>query len=289
VSALAEHAATGATTMCRAWLLSRRDGARFGFTDHDGPLVVEGVTCRAATGLTAGALQSATGLSVDNVEAAGALSDEAITAADLRAGLWDAAEVSVWLVNWADPAQRQCLFAGRLGEIGWGEGAFRADLRGVSEALNRVRGRVYQARCDAVLGDGRCRARVRDARFSAEVPLEAVSGESLLVPAIERFAGGWLVRGTVEVLDGPSKGAVATIRKDVRQGARRRLVLWESLAMRPEPGTRLRVTAGCAKTAKACRVKWDNFANFRGFPHVPGEDWLLAHPAGHDVNDGGRR
>jgi hypothetical protein len=25
-------------------------------------------------------------------------------------------------------------------------------------------------------------------------------------------------------------------------------------------------------------MKFDNFLNFRGFPHVPGEDWIMASP-----------
>ena len=57
-----------------------------GFTDHDRDIVVDGVTCRADTGMTAKALQQTTGLSVDNSEAVGALSDAAITEGEILAG-----------------------------------------------------------------------------------------------------------------------------------------------------------------------------------------------------------
>jgi uncharacterized phage protein (TIGR02218 family) len=30
------------------------------------------------------------------------------------------------------------------------------------------------------------------------------------------------------------------------------------------------VTAGCDKSVKTCKAKFDNEVNFRGFPHVPG-------------------
>ena len=69
------HLATGLTTVARCWALTRSDGLRLGFTDHDCDLDFDGLSFRAGTGLSAMALQQATGLSVDNTEALGALSD----------------------------------------------------------------------------------------------------------------------------------------------------------------------------------------------------------------------
>ena len=63
---LLAHLATGATTICRAWAVTRKDQRVLGFTDHDGDLEFGGIVFRANTGLSARALQLATGLSVDN-------------------------------------------------------------------------------------------------------------------------------------------------------------------------------------------------------------------------------
>ena len=41
-AALDAHLATGATTLCWCWRLTRRDGIRFGFTDHDRDVVFDG-------------------------------------------------------------------------------------------------------------------------------------------------------------------------------------------------------------------------------------------------------
>ena len=46
------------------------------------------------------------------------------------------------------------------------------------------------------------------------------------------------------------------------------------------------ITAGCDKHFKTCKAKFDNSANFRGFPHVPGIDFALAVPDGGGKNDG---
>ena len=41
--ALQAHLATCATTVCRAWAVTRNDGVVLGFTDHDAPLAFEGI------------------------------------------------------------------------------------------------------------------------------------------------------------------------------------------------------------------------------------------------------
>ena len=114
---LLDHLGQGVTTVCRAWLVTRRDGVAFGFTDHDRDLGFEGYVFKASSGMTARTLQQTTGLAVDNSETVGALSDAAVDEADLIAGRFDGAEVRAWLVNWADTAQRIEQFRGNLGEI----------------------------------------------------------------------------------------------------------------------------------------------------------------------------
>ena len=60
-AALQAHLDTGATTLARAWLLTRVDGVRYGFTDHDRDLSFDDVVFRADSGLTAKALAQSTG------------------------------------------------------------------------------------------------------------------------------------------------------------------------------------------------------------------------------------
>lgn len=69
--ALYQHLGGGITTVCHCWLVTRKDGETYGFTDHDRDLTFEGHVFKASSGLSAGALQQTTGLSVDNSEAVG--------------------------------------------------------------------------------------------------------------------------------------------------------------------------------------------------------------------------
>ncbi len=275
---LIDHLAGGITTTCLCWALVRRDGVVLGFTDHDRDLTFDGVAFRAGTGLTARALEQTTGLSVDNTEAVGALSDAAVTEADLRAGRYDGAEVRCWLVNWAAPDARMLRFRGHLGEVAHGAGGFRAELRGLAEALNRPTGRVIQAGCDAALGDARCGFDLGSAGYGGTFTLEAVQGAVLVPGEVAGFEPGWFERGTCLVLDGAGAGLRGWVKSDRLAGATRVVELWQEFGAAVASGDRVQLVAGCDKRAETCRSKFDNFANFRGFPDVPGEDWLAASP-----------
>lgn len=278
-----------ATTEARAWRLTRADGRTLGFTDHDRDLEFDGTVFRAASGLTARALAQATGLAVDNTEAAGALSDAGLTEADILAGRWDGAGLTIWAVDWTGPANRRILFRGSLGEIARQGGAFRAELRGLTEPLQQGHGRVFGAVCPAVLGDARCRFDTSAEGFATEAALTATerNGGDLLVPPLPDFAPGWFAEGRVAFLTGAAQGLTAVVRADRAEGGQRRLNLWAAPGVLPAPGDRMRLEAGCDKRAVTCRVKFQNILNFQGFPHLPGEDWLLAAP--QSGASGGRR
>lgn len=280
---LLDHMAGGITTTCLAWAVERVDGLVLGFTDHDRDLAFEGVTFRAGSGLTARALQQSTGLSVDNTEAVGAFSDDAIREVDLRVGRFDGAAVRCWLVNWADPAERLLRFAGSIGEVSHGPAGFRAELRGLAEALNRPQGRVIQGACDATLGDARCRFDLAQAGYAGRFEVVSVrDGQvfSLREPGggTGGFEAGWFERGLLVFEDGAAAGLRGWVKADRIKDGVRVVELWQEPGVVAAAGDHVRIVAGCDKRGETCRSKFDNFLNFRGFPDVPSEDWLTASP-----------
>ena len=289
-AALRTHLATGLTTICRCWLVTRSDGVTLGFTDHDRDVSFDGYTFRADTGMTAQTMVQAAGLSVDNTEALGILTDDAVTEADIEAGRYDAAEVRSWLVNWQDPAARELRFRGRIGDIARGAGGFTAELRGLTEALNVAVGRSFHPVCDAELGDSGCKFDVSQPDFQADVIASVVEENRVF-----RFADpvlkpkDWFTRGVLEVQTGTAAGLIARIREDRLAGADRIISLWDPLRAEVAVGDTLRITAGCDKSLYTCGAKFGNVLNYRGFPHIPGEDWLAAVPRSGEDNDGGSR
>lgn len=270
------------TTLCRAWAIQRPDGLVLGFTDHDARLHFGGIAFRPDHGMSARALVQGSGLSVDNSEAEGALSDDAITERDLLAGRWDGATLRMWEVDWSDTRQRKLVFAGSLGEVSRKQGAFRAELRGLSEPLSTAQGRVYHPRCSARLGDRSCGLDLAGAGLWAEPVVEGLEeGRVFRFSAFGNFDSGWFERGALMMLDGDAGGLRGVVKNDTAlPGGAREIELWQSLGIVPSVGDRLRLTAGCDKRAETCRTKFGNFPNFRGFPHLPPEDWLMTPQAG---------
>ena len=290
MSALLEHLQGKLTSVARCWAVTRRDGQVFGFTDHDRALSFDGVSFRADSGMTARVLEQVTGLAVDNTEAIGALSDISVTEADINAGRFDGADVQAWLVNWQDVSQREQVFAGTIGEIKRADGAFYAELRGLSEALNRPVGSVFQGGCQAVLGDAKCRHDLDAPGYSTELPVEMVeAGRVFSFAGIAGFDDRWFERGRLRVLSGAAEGLMAVVKNDRLDGDVRVIELWEELRAPISQGDMVRLEAGCDKRRETCRLKFNNLLNFRGFPHIPGEDWLVGYPTANGRHDGGSR
>lgn len=285
-AALLAHLETGSTHLCQCWSITRADGVTYGFTDHDRPLNFDGIAFQADSGLSARALALSTGLAVDNSEAVGLLQADVINEADITAGRFDGADVRNWQVRWDDTAQRRLQFRGRIGEITRQAGQFQVELRGLTDLLNQPTGRTFLKTCDAVLGDRRCGVATDDAAFAVTLPVLDPDASGRFDVADTGNADGWFVQGRVEVITGAAKGLVATIKHDRPEAGRRRMTLWTALRADLTAGDMVRLIAGCDRRAETCRAKFDNLINFCGFPHMPGDDWLVSVPRS-DAADGG--
>lgn len=287
---LATHLASGATHVCHCWSLARRDGVMLGFTDHDQAIAFDGISFQPESGLSARALASTTGLSVNNTEAVGVLTSDRINETDIEAGRYDGAEVTIWLVQWDDTDAKQVRFVGTIGEITRASGGFQAELRGLTEALNQPQGRSYMRDCTAVLGDDRCRVDTSDPDFSIELEAGVVDAVRVYrFAAFGDFDVGWFEAGFLHVLSGQGAGLRAAIKSDQAVGAQRVITLWEPIKAAVTEGDRLRLTAGCDKRVQTCRQKFSNLLNFRGFPDIPGDDFLVSVPRSDGNTSGGSR
>ncbi|WP_227267852.1 DUF2163 domain-containing protein [Roseobacter weihaiensis] len=287
---LKAHLKSGLTTIAHAWAIERKDGTILGFTDHDRDLSFEGITFRADTGLTALSLAQSTGLSVDNTEALGALSDLSIREDEIEQGRFDGAEVRAWMVNWTDVSQRRLQFRGLIGELSRADGGFQAELRGLTEALNRPLGRVYQKPCTAVLSDSACRFDVTKPGFSIELAVEYTDQSRIFRwEGFDGFEQDWFARGRLEVLEGPAAGLWGMVKQDRLEGETRTIELWEPIRSPLAYGVTVRLIAGCDKRSETCRLKFQNLANFQGFPDLPEDDWMMAVPKSSGANTGGSR
>ena len=286
--ALQAKLSSGVTTLARCWIVTRRDGVVMGFTDHDVDLTVAGTLCRAGTGLTASEATARLGLQVDGSEIAGALADDSLAEADLAAGRYDAAHIETWLVDWSEPSLKLLTARGTLGEVKREANAFTAELRGPADALSQESGRLYTVRCGADLGDSRCRIDLTSPAFRGSGAVVAVDGTSDFVASgLGGFADGWFSAGRLSWTAGANAGLAIEIKLHRVTDGAVRLTLWQAMAETIVAGDTFMVTAGCDKRFATCRDRFANTDNVRGFPHIPGNDFLIATPAqGAPGNDG---
>jgi uncharacterized phage protein (TIGR02218 family) len=284
---LAAHLATGVTTLCRCWKLTRGDGVVQGFTDHDEAIGLDGVSCEPESGFDASEDTSATGFAVGGLEVLGALSSDRLSVDDLAVGLYDNAAVEVWLVNWTTPAERLLLRAGHLGEVSREDGAFRAEIRGLADAFDQPQGRAFRHGCDADLGDHRCTVDLTDAAYRGSGTVTAPNGKRRFAASgLSAFAAGWFERGRLTWTGGANSGRAIEVRAHRLAGALATLELWQPMHFDIATGDTFTVTAGCDKLFSTCVVKFANGVNFRGFPHMPGNDFALSYARANGTNDG---
>lgn len=287
--ALQAHLDTGATTLCWCWRITRHDGAKLGFTDHDRDLTFDGTTFEAATGFTASEVRESIGLSVDNLEVDGALRSDRLAADDLEAGLYDDAAVEIFRVNWIEPAQRLLIRAGSLGEVRRDSGAFTAEIRGVSHYLQQEAGRSFQYSCDAILGDSRCGINLALPAFRGTGSIVAAQSPTRFTASgLAAYASDWFSRGLVSWTGGPNLGRSVEVKLHTVIDGDVVLELWQRPASVIAAGHAFQITAGCDKRIETCRARFANAANFRGFPHMPGNDFVTGYPNSDDANNDGR-
>ncbi len=289
-SSLTAHLATGTTTLCTCWRLTLATGEELGFTDHDRTLVFDGTTFESQSGFTASELESSLGMSVDNLDASGALESSRLDAERLKAGDFDHAEVQVWQVNWIDVAQRHLIKSGHLGEVTYGANHFTAEVRGLAHLFNQPKGRLHQYGCDAELGDSRCGVNADAIAFRGTGIVTTSNGVFFEMSGLASYADDWFTRGFVEWLTGANAGRRMRIKRHRILSATSRIELWSAPYQIPQPGDQAHVIAGCDKQLGTCQSKFENVANFRGFPHMPGTDFVMQVASAEDPkNDGGRR
>lgn len=274
------HLKSGATTLATCWILRRKDGLVLGFTDHDRTLDLDGVSCEPVSGMTGTELRQSSGFDADDQEVAGALTSDRLTEADLLSGRYDGARIETWRVNWADTSQKAHLRTGYMGEIRRTDQAFEAEIRGFSAAMEQRQGRIFQYGCDAQLGDSRCGLDLSSAGRRTEATLVAILSQTeVQVQLDDAIEPGHLSRGVIEILSGEAKAIRYDILSHREEGSKVLLETWLPVHTGLKAGDRMRLTVGCDKQFATCRKRFSNGLNFRGFPHIPGNDFLLTYPS----------
>lgn len=158
-ASLKAHLRQGVTTICTCMEVRRKDGKSYRFTDHDEPVVTGATEYVPYSSFARSSISTGADLEVDQMEIRGILNSKYIARDDVAAGLFDFAEVRVFVLNYEKPDEGAVtLRLGWLGEVTMNEDStFTAELRGLSQVYTYRIGEAYQPECRADLGDRRCR------------------------------------------------------------------------------------------------------------------------------------
>jgi hypothetical protein len=157
--AMRAHLDAETTRLAAIWRITRKDGQKFFFTDHDRDIVFGGEVYRADAGFARTAIRSDAGFAVDNLDLVGVFAEGGIVEDDVRAGLFDGAGIAISFVRWDDPDGHGeiRLRRGTLGETRLTpQGYFTAELRGLAQPLAQSTLKMWSPECRADLGDARC-------------------------------------------------------------------------------------------------------------------------------------
>ena len=275
------------THMCSCWKILRRDGVVQGFTDHDDPLVFDGVTFAADGGLHMRGQDDRLGLTGSKSDVGGALLQFSIDEAALSSGAYDGASVETWLVDWCDPSFRLLMNVEVMGEVRRADHVFSADLRSLAQVFEQETGRRFMKTCSADLGDAHCGVNLNQPRYLTQAIVQSVPDAAHLSVTLTGFADRWFTNGQLRVLNGSQKGALCPIKAHRQEEDRAQIALWTPLTPALAPSDQIELRAGCDKSFATCGAKFSNRVNFRGFPHIPGNDVLMAVASKEIVMDGG--
>jgi len=258
------------TSIGICWRIERADGAGIALTSHDRALTIAGTTYEAAPGMLPAAIQRRAGLEPNGSEVAGAITTGSLDEQDLVLGRWDGARVAMVAADWDRPLAAEVpLMRGELGEVRLEESEFRAELRGAASRLQAAVCQETSPECRAELGDKRCGVDLAGRNMLARVV--EVYGRGLL---LDRTVSAEFLWGRARFMSGANCGLISLLvaiddnRVELRDSARAEI----------EPGDQIELRHGCDKSFATCWGRFANAANFRGEPHLPGNDLLTRYP-----------
>lgn len=269
--------AKGTTTIARCWRFERRDGHVVTVTTCARDLLINGEVYRSKDGVNPTAIAQEASAAVSNSDVTGTMAAESVSEAELFAGLWDGAFVSVFEVNYRDLSMGSMqLQSGNIGDVKAGRSAFTAEVRGLTQRLQKVVGRVYTAGCPWVFGSigstyvPACNIDLGP--LTATGAFTSVTNLRTMADSARGEASDYFGAGLITITSGDNAGVQMEI-YSFESGV---FVLHLPLPYAVAVGDTYSVTPGCRKRfTEDCRTKWANTNNFGGFPQVPGSDKVL--------------
>lgn len=268
-------------TLCYCWVVTRKDGTKLGFTDHDEPITINDIKCQPETGMVTGSSEIESGFAINGGQVEAALNADAISTEDILAGLYDRATIQHYLVNWQAPENIELLRTMTIAKVTKSNGQFTAEMDGLLSGFDAPQGRYFRRQCDAELGDQNCGVDLNNmAHQTSSTIVQDAEGHTVTIEVLDQAEAAFQ-NGTLTIDDLSYK--IANIRANDAHWV---IQLREPLKTALTKNMPCRLTKGCDKSFATCKSQFDNGLNFRGFPHLPGSDAAYQFAKREDIFDG---
>jgi uncharacterized phage protein (TIGR02218 family) len=240
-------------------------------------LLFNGVLYLSKNGFNPKAISQEATAAVVNTEVEGFLSPE-ITEADFESGKWDGCTVEMIEVNYrslSDGAMRLATFT--MGDIKVTRSAFNAEMRGLTQRLQKTVGRLVTKGCPWVFGSispdnytPACNKALGPLTVTGT--LTGATDRRTFADSARSEASDYFGAGVITFTSGANVGQALEI-YSFASGA---FVTYLPFLNNPAIGDTYSLTPGCRKRyTEDCRTKFANTNNFGGFDQLPGPDKVL--------------
>ena len=177
------------------------------------------------------------------------------------------------MINYNDTSQGIVkLISGNLGESELTEYGATAEMVSLGMRLKNKIGRVYGYKCDAELGDDRCKVDLSS--FTVTGAVSSVVDRREFNDLSLTQADGYFKYGQVTFTSGNNAGWT----RECKSYADGNFKMLFPFPYEIQSMDEYEAIAGCDNYFATCKSKFDNAIHYRGFPHLPGRDEISKYP-----------
>lgn len=269
---------------CTCWKVELINGSILRFTDHDKIIeLFDGENYTPAGGYSESAQRKEAGIKADNLDVVGLIDDVTISTDDIRAGFYDNAQVTHYIINWMYPwASPIITDVAWIANIDYNRSRWECELLGISNWLRKDVGGKHNKRCRYQFCESATRC-------TLDKPTYTSAG--LIITSIEhdrrQFSAGafdpgnafeddYFKYGEFEWKTGNNAGIKGWIESYDATNKKFTLRLFTPFDI--EIGDTFDVVAGCDGDWLTCVGKFDNGINHGGYWKIPGKEDALKTP-----------
>lgn len=270
------------STYCYCWIITRSDGFKMGFTNHDRQLTIAGVNCTPFIPFESTSTTKTAELNVDNIETKSITNDFYVDETDIRRGLYDEAVRDIYLYDWLNGTIVSQVFRGNFGDytLGYlptGSRTYNFQTISTTERLNNSISKKTTSICPYKFlsqgASGEACNRVIDSSVRIATVLTGVVNSHVLQLGFGLDNWSGYKYGELQFANG--NFSQRTFYIEEAQGLN--VTISEDLPYPPDIGCDVILTRHCDGSVAACR-DYNNLPNYGAYSKLPGIDIVGSNP-----------